>query len=63
MIILKGLIVLGIIITAAIMLMGVATMTRGKEFNKKHGNKLMQARILSQFVTLFLVVVYLFLYT
>lgn len=63
MILLKGLIVIGIIVTTAIMLLGVATMSKGKEFNEKHGNKMMQARVLSQFATLFLVVVYLYFYT
>lgn len=57
------LIIIGIIITAGIMLIGVASMSQGGGFNKKHGNKLMQARIISQFVTLILVVLYLLLYT
>ncbi len=57
------LIVVGIFITAGIMLMGVASMSQGGDFNEKHGNKLMQARIISQFATLILIVLYLFLYT
>ncbi len=57
------LIIIGIIITGGIMLVGVATMGQGGTFNKKHGNKLMQARIISQFTTLILVVLYLLLYT
>lgn len=57
------LVIIGIFITGGIMLMGVASMSRGGDFNKDHGNKLMQARIISQFATLILVVLYLFLYT
>ena len=57
------LIIIGIFITGGIMLMGVASMSQGGGFNEKHGNKLMQARIISQFATLILVVLYLFLYT
>jgi len=57
------LIIIGIFITGAIMIMGVAAMSAGGEFNKKNGNKLMRARIMAQFVTLSLVVLYLYLYT
>lgn len=57
------LIIIGIIITGSIMILGVATMSMGGDFNKKHGNKLMQGRVLSQFITLILVVLYLLLYT
>lgn len=57
------LIVVGIFVTAGVMLVGVASMSQGGDFNKKHGNKFMQARIISQFVTLALIVLYLFLYT
>lgn len=56
------LIIIGIFITAGIMFVGVASMSKGGDFNKKHGNKLMQARIISQFATLALVLLYLFLY-
>ena len=57
------LIIIGIIITGGIMLVGVATMSMGGDLNRKNSNKLMQARIISQFITLALVVLYLFLYT
>lgn len=57
------LIVMGIFITGAIMIAGVGTMSQGGDFNKKYGNKLMRARILSQFITLLLVVLYLLFYT
>ncbi|MBL4612816.1 MAG: HIG1 domain-containing protein [Emcibacter sp.] len=57
------LIVIGIIITGGIMITGVASMSQGGDFNKKNGNRLMQARIVSQFATLALVILYLYLYT
>lgn len=57
------LIIIGVFITAGIMLMGLASMGQGGDFDKKHGNKFMQARVISQFTTLILVVLYLFLYT
>lgn len=36
-----------------VMLMGVISMTKGGEFNKKYGNKLMQARVYLQGVAMF----------
>lgn len=57
------LIIIGVIITGGIMVLGVGAMSQGGDFNKAHGNKLMQARVVSQFITLVLVVIYLFLYT
>ena len=57
------LIIIGIIITGGIMITGVASMSQGGDFNKKNGNRLMQARIVSQFTTLALVILYLYLYT
>ena len=56
-------IIIGIFITGSIMVMGVMAMSQGGDFNKRNGNKLMRARIISQFVTLALVVLYLYLYT
>ncbi|NOZ65751.1 MAG: twin transmembrane helix small protein [Alphaproteobacteria bacterium] len=57
------LIIIGIIITGCIVIFGVASMSMGGKFNRKFGNKLMQARIVSQFITLLFVVLYLLLYT
>ncbi|WP_321394807.1 twin transmembrane helix small protein [Emcibacter sp.] len=62
MIALKILIVVCIIITGGIMLVGVASMSKGGEFNKKNGNRLMRARIIAQFITLLLIVLYLMIY-
>ncbi|MCF6215286.1 MAG: HIG1 domain-containing protein [Emcibacter sp.] len=56
------LIIIGIFITGGIMITGVASMSKGGDFNRKNGNKLMQARVVAQFVTLALVVLYLYLY-
>ena len=44
------------------MLSGVLSMSRGGDFNKKHGNKLMRARVIAQGVTLALIVLYLLMY-
>jgi len=63
MTLLSILIILGVIVTGAIMVMGISVMSHGGEFNKKNGNKLMRARIIAQFTTLCLVVLYLYLYT
>jgi len=57
------LIIIGIIITGGIVLVGVATMSASGEFNRKYSNKLMRARVISQFTTLLLVIIYLLLYT
>ena len=56
------LIIIGIFITGGIMITGVAAMSKGGDFNRKNGNKLMQARVVAQFVTLAFVVLYLYLY-
>ena len=36
----------------AIMVLGIFSMTKGGEFNKKHGNRIMQARVFLQGVAL-----------
>jgi hypothetical protein len=36
-----------------VMLMGIVSMTKGGDFNKKYGNKLMQARVYLQGLALF----------
>tara|TARA_R110002073_G_scaffold196455_7_gene355634 strand:+ start:1653 stop:1844 length:192 start_codon:yes stop_codon:yes gene_type:complete len=57
------LIIIGVVFTGGVMILGVATMSQGGNFNKKYGNRMMQLRVASQFVTLALVVLYLYLYT
>ncbi|PCI33957.1 MAG: hypothetical protein COB54_02870 [Alphaproteobacteria bacterium] len=57
------LIVIGVLVTGGIMFMGVASMSQGGKFDDKNSNKFMQARVVAQFATLILVVLYLYLYT
>jgi len=45
-------------ITLGILLTGVIGMARGGEFNAKYGNKLMQMRVIAQFTTLILLVIF-----
>lgn len=44
-----------IILTVIVLIIGIAGMARGGEFNKKYGNKLMRLRILFQFAAVILV--------
>ena len=44
--------VLALLATLAILFVGTIGMAKGTEFNKKYGNKLMQARIASQAVAI-----------
>ena len=44
----------------AVMVMGIISMTKGGEFNKKYGNKLMRARVILQGVAIALVAIVLF---
>lgn len=60
---LMALIIISIIFTGGIMFTGAISMTKGGDFNKKNGNKLMRYRVLAQFVTIVLIVLYLYLYT
>jgi len=45
-------------VTLGILLTGVLGMARGGEFNAKYGNKLMQMRVIAQFATLILLVIF-----
>ena len=40
------------VITLGVLVTGVISMMRGGEFNRKYANKLMQARVLFQFLAL-----------
>lgn len=44
----------------AVLALGLFSMTKGGEFNKKYGNKLMKARVILQGVTIALVALALF---
>ncbi len=45
---LKTLLVIALVATLAVLAAGMVAMTRGGEFNRKYGNKLMRARVASQ---------------
>ena len=45
------LIVLSMLSVVGVLALGVVSMIKGGEFNKRHGNKLMQARVILQGVT------------
>ncbi len=44
------LLVVALVATFAVLVTGVVAMLRGGEFNRKYGNKLMQARVAAQAV-------------
>ncbi|PHQ71716.1 MAG: hypothetical protein COB93_02550 [Sneathiella sp.] len=50
-------IIAAVIATALVLLVGMLTMARGGEFNRKYGNKLMQLRILMQAIAVVLIMV------
>lgn len=47
-------------VTLAILLVGVFAMARGGEFNRKHSNRLMRLRVIAQFVTIMLILLFAF---
>lgn len=49
-------IALAMLSVLAVLIMGVFSMIKGGEFNKKYSNKLMRARVILQGLTLFLLV-------
>ena len=49
---------LGVVV---VLLVGVATFARGGEFNRKYANKIMQLRLLAQFVAVVLIVIFVWL--
>ena len=46
--------ILAMLAVLAVMVMGIVSMVKGGEFNKKYGNKLMQARVMLQGLALLL---------
>ncbi len=52
------LVVIALIATAGVLLVGLIGMMRGGEFNKKYGNAMMRARIVSQASTVILLLAY-----
>ena len=53
---LATLMILFALATLGVLITGVISMLRGGEFNRRYGNKLMQARVILQGVTLALLV-------
>ncbi|MEO1093098.1 MAG: HIG1 domain-containing protein [Pseudomonadota bacterium] len=51
--------VVALIITAVVLVVGIAGFYRGGAFNDKYGNVLMRARVVSQGVTVVFLVLYL----
>ncbi|MDP3533196.1 MAG: HIG1 domain-containing protein [Alphaproteobacteria bacterium] len=47
-------VIIGLIVTALILAIGIVVMNIGGELNKKYGNMLMRLRILSQGITIIL---------
>ena len=56
--ILAVLIVIALAATLLVLLAGVVAMLRGSEFNEKYGNVMMRARVISQGMTVLLLVAY-----
>lgn len=46
------------LLVVAILMMGIATFTKGGDFNRKHGNRLMRYRIYAQAVAVALIVIF-----
>lgn len=44
--------IVAMLLTLAILIVGMVSMTKGGEFNAKYGNKLMKARVIMQGVAL-----------
>jgi len=54
-------IILGGIATIAVLFLGLFSMARGGEFNRKYGNTLMRFRVAFQAITVLLIIIVLFL--
>ena len=47
-----------VVLTLAVLVVGVVSMLRGGRFNRRHGNRLMRARVLLQGVALVLILLF-----
>jgi inner membrane protein involved in colicin E2 resistance len=56
------LVVLSLIVTVGFLFSGVLGMLRGSDFNQKYGNVMMRGRVISQGVTVVLMVLYFLLF-
>lgn len=61
MMLLNAVIVLAMIITIAVLVTGIWSMAHGGEFDRKHSDQLMMARVGAQGITLLLLFVAMFL--
>jgi hypothetical protein len=52
------LVVLAILLTLAVLMLGLGAFTTGGEFNKKYANKIMRWRIILQAIAVALIVLY-----
>lgn len=52
------LIIIALAATLAVLGLGVVSMLRGGEFNRRYGNLLMRARVITQGVTILLVILF-----
>ena len=52
------LIIIALAATLGVLGLGVVSMLRGGDFNRRYGNKLMRARLITQGVTLALVILF-----
>lgn len=52
------LLILAVLATLGVLVVGIVSMARGGEFNKRYGNKLMRLRLLMQAVAIVLFVVF-----
>ena len=52
----KILAVLLLIVVAVVLILGIATLFKGRETSKKYSNKLMQLRVLLQFIAIIVLV-------
>lgn len=55
------LVVLSVLIVLGILATGLIGFTKGGDFNRKHANKIMRARIVAQFVAIILILLYVYL--
>jgi len=55
------LVVVAVLLVLAVLVFGLLTFMRGGEFNRKYGNKIMQARIVAQVLAVLVILLYVFL--
>jgi len=55
------LIVVAILAVVVVLMIGLGSFTKGGEFNRKYGNKLMRLRIIGQAIAIVLILIFVFL--